>query len=177
MSVTVSIQPNISISFSSGSTIAILIKRLLYYQATHAVNVTLTGDYKTDREKIFGSGGFIKDAPLVKAVMMLCGYLKAKAYVTPEETFKDKIVSIYDDVYGKFFFIEVLSALMSRVTNYFQALQGVRDENLEDIKNDINAIINELIIRLKKEKYYVNFKIEFDDVTPSYTVTLEIYEK
>jgi len=49
MSATVSMQPNISISFSSGSSITILIKRILYYQATHLINVILTSDYKTDR--------------------------------------------------------------------------------------------------------------------------------
>jgi len=148
---------------------------ILRYQGTQTISATLTGDYKTDRELIFGSGGFIKDKPLVKAIMMLCGYLKSKYYVTSEETFEDKIIDVYQNDVGKWFFIEVTSALMARVTNYFQSLQGVRDEDREEIKNDINGIIDELIIRLKKEDRDINFSIEFDDENQAYTVMLEVY--
>jgi len=149
---------------------------ILRYQGKQEVNVTLTGDYKTDRELIFGKGGFIKDKPLVKAIMMICGYLKSKHYVTPEETFEDKIVDVYQNNVGEWFFIEITSALMARVTNYFQSLQGVRDEDRENIKNDINGIIDELIKRLKKENLDINFTIEFDDINQTYTVTLEVYQ-
>ena len=155
----------------------LIIAPILRYQGSQTITVSLTGDYKTDRELIFGKGGFIKDKPLVKATMMICGYLKSKYYVTPEEIFEDKIIDIYQNDVGKWFFIEITSALMARVTNYFQSLQGVRDEDKESIKNDINAIIDEMIKRLKKEDIDINFIIEFDDINQTYTVTLEVYQK
>ncbi|RLE37483.1 hypothetical protein DRJ17_06490 [Candidatus Woesearchaeota archaeon] len=176
MSMAVLIQPNQTVSLS-GSLLAILAKRLLHYHAVHQINVSLTGDFKTDRELIFGRRAFIKDAPLVKAVMMICGYIKAKAYITPQEEFADKIVSIYGDKYGKYFFIEVLSALLARVTNYFQAIQGVRDEDPEYIKQDINMIINELIYRLANPNYEVKFVVKLYEYPQQYEVLVEIFEK
>jgi len=139
--------------------------------------VQLTGDFKTDRELIFGRGGFIKDKPLVKAVMMISGYIKSKYYVKPDEEFIDQPVSLYGKKYGRYFFIEVLSALMARVTNYFQAVQGVRDEDPEEIKADINAIIDELIYGLKDPKYNIVFRVYLYNSPPSYEVFVEIFEK
>jgi len=152
-------------------------KLLLRYHASQSIDVELTGDYKTDRELIFGKGGFIKDKPLVKAVMMISGYIKSKYYVKPDEEFIDQPVSLYGKKYGRYFFIEVLSALMARVTNYFQAIQGVYDEDPEEIKADINAIIDELIYRLKDPKYNITFKVNLYDSPPSYEVFVEIFEK
>jgi len=149
---------------------------ILYYEAEHVVTAMLTGDYKTDRELIFGKGGFIKDKPLIKALMMITGYLKSKYYVTPDEQFEDEIVSIYDGKISRYWFIELASALMARVTNYFQALQGVRDEDKESIKTDIENIISEFLAH-RNPAYTVNFIITFDDTKPSYTVTLEVYRE
>mgnify|MGYP000704589478 CR=1 FL=1 len=147
---------------------------LLKYSGTQVVPTDLTGDFKTDRIKIFGKGGFIRDKPLVKALMMLCGYLKAEAYVTPDETFQDQIVPIYDGRKSRFWFIQWCSALMARVTNYFQALLGVRDEDRDAIKQDIDAIIDEFLSR-RNPRYDVKLTITFDDTTPAYTVELEVY--
>ena len=181
MSVSLFIEPHTSISLSGSVLIIPLYKLLLRYKGIQTVDISLTGDYKTDRELIFGKGGFIKDTPLVKAIMMITGYVQAKAYVKPDETFEDKIVSIYSitkpRTYGRYFFIEVLSALMARVTNYFQAIQGVYDEDPEEIKADINAIIDELIYRLKDPKYNITFKVYLYDSPPSYEVLVEIFEK
>ena len=177
MSMPLLVQPNMAVSLSSGSQIAILLKRLLYYHAYQEVDVTLTGDFKTDRELIFGRGGFIKDAPLVKAVMMITGYRKARYYVTPDETFEDQIQSIYATAHGRYMFIELASALMARVTNYFQALQGLWDEDPEEIKSDIDAIIDEMVYRLANPNYLVIFKVYLYDSPPAYEVLVEVYEK
>jgi len=167
--------PAIDMSFSSY--VVLLRKLVLRYHAYKEIDVQLTGDYKTDRELIFGRGGFIKDSPLVKAVMMITGYVKSKYYVKPDEEFSDKIVSIYGDKYGRYFFIEVLSALMCRITNYFQAIQGVRDEDPLEIKMDINSIIDELIQRLRDSRYNITFKVYLYDSPQAYEVLVEIYEE
>ena len=181
MSITPFIIANQDIVFSSGLYVIILTKRILKYRGFQVVNVTLTGDYETDRNLIFGKGSAIKNKPLVKAVMMICGYHQAKAYVTPDEEFEDKIVSIYSvekpRIYGRYFFIEVLSALLARVTNYFQAIQGVRDEDPEYIKQDIDMIIDELIYRLAYPSYKVYFKVNLYEDPPMYEVEVEIFRQ
>ena len=177
MSMPLLIQPNMAVSFSSASQLLLLLKRLLYYHAYQEVDVTLTGDFKTDRELIFGRGGFIKDAPLVKAVMMITGYRKARYYVTSDETFEDQIQSIYATAHARYMFMELASALMARVTNYFQAIQSVRDEDPLEIKMDINSIIDELIQRLRDPRYNITFKVYLYDSPPAYEVLVEVYEK
>jgi len=149
--------------------------QILYYKGEQVIDVTLTGDYENDRKIIFGEGGFIKDKPLVKAVMCICGYKKVKAYIT-NDILQGEPIPIYNGINSRFMLIEVLSALMARVTNYFQAIQGVRDENPDDIKNDINNIINELIIGLKKPEYDVSFTINFFDSPLKYEVIVEVYK-
>ena len=94
--------------------------QILYYKGEQVIDVTLTGDYESDRKMIFGEGGFIKDKPLVKAVMCICGYKKVKAYIT-NDILQGEPIPIYNGINSRFMLIEVLSALMARVTNYFQA--------------------------------------------------------
>jgi len=181
MSVPLFVEPHTSFSLSGSILIIPPYKLLLRYEGMQTIDVSLTGNYKTDRELIFGKGGFIKDTPLVKAIMMITGYVQAKAYVKPDEIFEDKIVSIYSiekpRTYGRLFFNELTNALLVRVTNYFQAIQEVRDEDPEYIKSDIENLINELIYNLKDPKYEVVFKVNLYDNPPSYEALVEIYEK
>jgi len=176
------LQPQLVISFS-GRIIIVPVPKvlLLKYRAIQKINVVLTGDYKTDRELIFSKGGFIKDTPIIKAIMMITGYVQARGYVKVGEIFEDKIVSIYSEeqprTYGRLFFYELVNALLARITNYFQVLQGVREESLEEIKQEIELILNILTQQLKIPKYDVVFKVDLYDTPPSYEVLVEIYER
>jgi len=168
---------NNDIGFSGSAYILLSVKRIVYYHAYQYIDVELTGDYETDRELIFGRGGFIKDSPLVKAVMIICGYENVRYYITENEIYYGKPVSIYNGENGRYMFIEVLSALMARITNYFQAIQGLWNEDPDTIKQDIAYIIEEMIYNLAKQQYNVIFHIYLYDSPPSYEVLVEIGEK
>ena len=147
---------------------------ILHYSGTQVVDVTLTGDYKTDRELIFGKDSWIKDKPLIKAIYLMLGYTKFKYWITPDEEFTDIIVETYPKPRYAWAFAWI-SALIARVTNYFQVLQGVREEDKNTVLNDINFIISTLL-SYKLPQYDINFIINFDDINSSYTVILDIYE-
>jgi len=156
-------------------TYTVLKQLVAKYIGEQIINVSLTGDYKTDRKLIFGKGGFIKDKPLIKALMIICGYKNVVGYITPDEYFEGEPVSIYGDKYGKLWFIEVASALLARVTNYYEAIQGVRDENPEDIVADISYLIKELIVDKQLPIYITKFTLDL--LSDRYRVSVEIYKK
>lgn len=80
--------------------------------------------------------------------MMIYDYKKAKGHVEENEYFIDKIEGIIKGQLGKYWFIEVATALIARVTNYYQSLYGYYNEELpEEIKDDINKLIHGLIYK------------------------------
>ena len=137
-----------------------LLQLLTHYKSTQIIDVQLTGTYKIDREKIFGSKSAIKNTPLIKSLMIICGYINVIGYIEEDEEYSGKPVAVYGKIPSRYMFIELASALMARVTNYYQAIQGVRNEEPDNIINDIKDIITELITNLKKKEYIVRYQLD-----------------
>jgi len=144
----------------------------LYYASNQQVELPVSEDYKTAREQIFGEGGFLKDKPAIKSSELTVGKKRIKYYIAEEEIFWDTLIEIFPKNTRDFMMFPLKDCLIARITNYFQAISGVRDENPLDIWKDINITIYRYIQNCREKNKNAYLEINF--INNKYTVSLSV---